>query len=195
MVYMYIYMYLHTLVRCDLLCYMIVCVYIIHVHVRICRCTGRVTSLNGHPLEGVIVVVWCSALLISVVLVSTDCGVLSSSGTWQWWSECTIADESTTADDGQYNVHGLLVSLSRIHTCILSFFPYTCTCICMYILFMHLAFPTSVALLLPEARCTPCAKILKRAKFVLNMRKGLCTCKSQCLLLKMYFDKCPIFAK
>ena len=58
----------------------------IHVHVCVCRCTGRVTSLNGHPLEGVIVMVCrCSAPSIPVVLVSTACGVLLSSGTWQWW--------------------------------------------------------------------------------------------------------------
>jgi hypothetical protein len=48
-------------------------------------CSGKVTSLNGHPLEGVAVT------------------VLGSGG-----SECSVTDETTTREDGQYNFRGLL---------------------------------------------------------------------------------------
>ncbi|CAI8042447.1 Nodal modulator 1 [Geodia barretti] len=47
-------------------------------------CAGRVTSLNGHPLEGAVV-------------------MLAGSG----GSECTVTEEATTGDDGQYLFRGL----------------------------------------------------------------------------------------
>lgn len=54
-------------------------------------CSGRVTSLNGHPLEGVIV-------------------MLTGSG----GSECTVAEEATTDNDARYLFRGLLPSCDYV---------------------------------------------------------------------------------